>query len=91
MHKSDEVKYSELNIYMHNSYVKGKDHWPQKISDALNVIVKYKGRKMTIAHQYGSSKGVALTTKGNTGGFNGDCYNCGKYRRMTQECPEPRK
>ena len=43
------------------------------------------------AQKYTFSKGVALTTKGNTGGFKGDCYNCGKSEHMARDCPQPSK
>ena len=36
---SDEVRYSELKIYVHNIYVNGKDRFPNTISSSLNVFV----------------------------------------------------
>ena len=68
---SDKVRYFELKIYMHNSYVNGKDRWPKTMPAALNVIVNWKGGKMPPVQQYESSEGVALTTKDNPGGFRG--------------------
>ena len=38
-----EVKYADLEIYMHNSYVNGEYPWPKTLSSALNVIVNWKG------------------------------------------------
>ena len=63
---------------MHNSYLNGADHWPKTLPSALNVIFKWKEEKRPPAHQYESSEGFDLTTKGKTGGFMGECYNCGK-------------
>ena len=37
----------------------------------MNVLVNWKGGKSPPAQQYKSSKGVALTTKGNHGEFRG--------------------
>ena len=40
---SYKVRYSELNICMHNSYVNGKYRCTKTLSDALNVIFNWKG------------------------------------------------
>ena len=90
VYNSDEVIYAELSIYTHNSYVNGKDRWHKTMLSALNVIVNWKGGKSPPVKQYESIKGVAMTTKGNTGGFKGDCYNFWKYSNMARECNEPR-
>ena len=37
--KSDEVRYSELRIYMHNNYVNVKEHFPKRLPAALNIIL----------------------------------------------------
>ena len=63
--KSDEGIYSKLNMYMHISYVNGEDRWPKKLSDAWNLLVNWKEGKRPPTHQYESSKGVELKTKGN--------------------------
>ena len=80
-----------MKIYIQNSYVNGKDLWTKTISDALNVLVNWKGGKRPPIQQYESSEGVALTTKRKSGGFKGDCYKHGKYGHMDQDCPGPRK
>ena len=70
---------------------KGKDRWTKTLPDVLNFIVNWKGGKRPHTQQYEFREGVTLTTKGNLGGFKGDCYNCGKYGHMAWESPEPRK
>ena len=54
---------------MYNSYINGEDHCPKTLADALNVIVNWKRGSRYSAQQYKTSKGVALTTKVNPGGF----------------------
>ena len=88
---SDEVRYTELNIYIYISYVNGEECWPKILSAALNVLVNWKGKKSPPAQQYKSSKGIYLTTKVNTGGFRSACYNCGKSRHMARDYPETMK
>ena len=51
----------------------------------------WKGGGRLLHITYKSSDGVSLTTKGNTGGFIGVCYNRGKYGQMDWDCTEPRK
>ena len=80
-----------MKIYIQNSYVNGKDLWTKTISDALNVLVNWKGGKRPPIQQYESSEGVALTTKRKSGGFKGNCYKRGKYGHMDRNCPGPRK
>ena len=79
-----------MKLYMHNSYIKGKNRWQNTLSAALNVLVNWKGRGGP-SQKYESSNGVALTTKDNHSGFKGYCYNCGKYGHMSRDCPVPRK
>ena len=43
VHNPDEVRYNEMKIYMHKSYVNGKNIWPKTLSDALPVLVNWKG------------------------------------------------
>ena len=62
---------------MNNSYINGKERWPRTLSAALNALVNWKGEKIPPAQKYGSREGVFMTTKGNLGGFRGDCYNSG--------------
>ena len=40
---SDGVRYAELKIYMHNSYVKSKNRWPKIMLAVLNLIVNCTG------------------------------------------------
>ena len=68
---SDEVRYYDLKIYMHNSYVYGTDRCPKTLSYSLNLIVNWRRDKRPPAQQYESSKGVNLKNKGNTGRFKG--------------------
>ena len=57
----------------------------------LDVIINWKGGKRPPAQKYEFIVGVALTTKGNTGGLRGYCYHCVKSRHMFWDCPEPKK
>ena len=43
VHNSEKVRYPELKIYMHNSYVNVEDHCPRTLSAALNVLVNCEG------------------------------------------------
>ena len=87
VHNSDEVRYVELEKYMHNNYVNCKDRCLKKLSDALNVLVNWKGEERNLSQQYYSSDGVDPITKENMGGFRGNCYNFWKSRRMARDCP----
>ena len=51
---SDEVIYTELKLYMHNSYVSDKDRWTKMLTGALNVLVRWKGGDRNPAQQYES-------------------------------------
>ena len=66
-------------------------HWPKTLSASLNVLVNWKVGKRHPAQKYESSQVVALTTKGNPGGFRGYFYNFGKSGHMAWDCPEPSK
>ena len=57
---------------MHTSYLDSKNRWHKTLLASLNVVVNWKGGKRPPAQQYESSRGVALTIKGNTGWFRGD-------------------
>ena len=37
--KSEKLRYIELKIYMHNSYVNGEDRWTKTLSATLDVII----------------------------------------------------
>ena len=76
---------------MHNIYVNGEDRCPKTLYFALNVLVNCKWGRRPPAQQYESREGVAITTKGNPGGFRGDCYNCGESGHMARYYPEPMK
>ena len=71
---------------MHNSYVKGEEHWTKVLSAALNVLVNWKGGNSPPSHKYEYREGVDLKNKGNAGGLMGDCYNCGKFWHMVWDC-----
>ena len=58
-----------MNVCMYNSYLKIKNSWTKTLSDALNVLVNCKGGESPFVHSSESREGVALTTKGNHGGF----------------------
>ena len=60
---SDEVRYAELKIYMHNRYINGKYHWPKTLTASLNLLVYCRGGKRPPVHQYEYRKGIVLTTK----------------------------
>ena len=85
---SYEVRYSQLKIYIQDSYVNGKDPFPKTLPDTLNALVNWKGGERPPEQQYEYSKGVDLTTKGNPGGFRGYCYGFKKSGHMDQDCPE---
>ena len=53
--------------------------------------LNWKGGNRPPEQKYESRKGVILITQGNTDGFRGELYNCGKYGHMAGECPETRK
>ena len=46
----DEVRYAELKICMHKSYVNGKDRWTKTLSSALNVLLNWKWGKRPTEH-----------------------------------------
>ena len=71
VYNSYKVTFTDIKQYMHKSYVNGKYRWTKKPSATLNMLVKRKGGKRLPAQQYESSKGVAIETKENTGGFKG--------------------
>ena len=47
---SDDVRYVELKVYMHNSYVNGKDSWPKTLPAALNVLFNLEVGKRPPTH-----------------------------------------
>ena len=57
---------------MNKIYVNREDRWIKTLSDALNVLVKWKGGNNPPENKYESREGVTLKTKGNLGGFRGD-------------------
>ena len=91
MHNSNEMRYTKLKQCLHDSYINGEYNWPKKLSDTLNMILNWKGEKRSPIQKYKYTDGMDLMTKGNTGGFRGDFYSCGKYGHMDQDFPEPRK
>ena len=66
VHNSDEVRYAELKIYMHNSYVNSEELCLKTLSAALNVLANCKGGKRPSSQKYEARKDVALITKGDT-------------------------
>ena len=46
---SDKIIYTDMKQYMQNSYVNGKDHWPNTLSAALNFLANCKGGKVSCA------------------------------------------
>ena len=50
VHKSDEERYADIKLYMHNTYINGEGCWPKTLPAILNVLVNWKGGRGVLLH-----------------------------------------